>query len=113
MWPNPQFPADLVTFTEEIFNGKLHFLCRVSCRPLAFNLIKERTLLRSCLSAFFNLTSFSFAGYHRKNVIIVFKSNIFNDTKFFVTLKNKIFKLFTLKKIQDLHATDLSNIHLN
>ena len=25
MWPNPQFPADLVTFTEEIRNGKLHF----------------------------------------------------------------------------------------
>ena len=23
----PQFAADLVTFTEEIFNGKLHFLC--------------------------------------------------------------------------------------
>ena len=22
-----QFPADLVTFTEEILNGKLHFLC--------------------------------------------------------------------------------------
>ena len=27
MWPNPQFPADLVTFTEEILNGRLHFLC--------------------------------------------------------------------------------------
>ena len=27
MWPNQQFPADLVTFTKEIFNGKLHFLC--------------------------------------------------------------------------------------
>ena len=27
MWPNPQFPADLVTFNEEILNGKLHFLC--------------------------------------------------------------------------------------
>ena len=27
MWPNPQFPADLVTFTEEILNGKLLFLC--------------------------------------------------------------------------------------
>ena len=25
--PNQQFPADLVTFTEEIRNGKLHFLC--------------------------------------------------------------------------------------
>ena len=26
MWPSPQFPADLVTFTEEILNGKPHFL---------------------------------------------------------------------------------------
>ena len=29
MWPNSQFPADLVTFTEEILNGKLHILCSV------------------------------------------------------------------------------------
>ena len=27
MWPNPQETADLVTFTEKIFNGELHFLC--------------------------------------------------------------------------------------
>ena len=27
MWPNPKFPADLVTFTEENLNGKHHFLC--------------------------------------------------------------------------------------
>ena len=26
MWPNPQETADLVTYTEEIFNGKLYFL---------------------------------------------------------------------------------------
>ena len=26
---NPQKSADLVTFTEEILNGKFHFLCRV------------------------------------------------------------------------------------
>ena len=26
MWPNLQKTADLVTFTEEILNGKLHFL---------------------------------------------------------------------------------------
>ena len=26
MWPIPQFSADLGTFTEEIFNRKLHFL---------------------------------------------------------------------------------------
>ena len=30
MWLNLQFHADLVTFTEEILNGKLHFLCGVS-----------------------------------------------------------------------------------
>ena len=27
MWPNPHFAADLVTFTEEIVNGKHHFSC--------------------------------------------------------------------------------------
>ena len=27
MWPTPQLPADLVTFTEELLTGKLHFLC--------------------------------------------------------------------------------------
>ena len=27
---NPQFPADLVTFTEDIFNGKLPFLCALN-----------------------------------------------------------------------------------
>ena len=27
MWPNPLETADLVTFTEKILNGKLHFFC--------------------------------------------------------------------------------------
>ena len=27
MWPNLQFPVDLATFTVEILNGKVHFLC--------------------------------------------------------------------------------------
>ena len=27
MWPNPQETADFATFTEQILNGKLHFLC--------------------------------------------------------------------------------------
>ena len=41
MWLNPQFPANLVTFTEEILNGKLQFLCSVTnnsaCEPLVYN----------------------------------------------------------------------------
>ena len=27
MWPNPKVTTDLVTYTEEIINGNLHFLC--------------------------------------------------------------------------------------
>ena len=32
-WPNRQFPADLVAFTEEILNGKLHFFCSDTSLP--------------------------------------------------------------------------------
>ena len=27
MWSTPDFPEDLVTFTEEARNGRLHFVC--------------------------------------------------------------------------------------
>ena len=38
MWPNPQFPADLVTSTEEILNGKPHFFvqCLYFKKPIYF-----------------------------------------------------------------------------
>ena len=42
MWPKPQSPADLVTFTEEILNGKLHFLC--SMRSIVHE-VYERNIL--------------------------------------------------------------------
>ena len=38
MWPNPQKAADLVTFTEEILNGKLHFLCSETYLYLSYGL---------------------------------------------------------------------------
>ena len=41
MWPNPQFPADLVTFTEEILNVKLHFLCSVGRCTILENLDQD------------------------------------------------------------------------
>ena len=37
MWPNQQFPADLVTITDEILNGKLHFQCSGSYVTSDFN----------------------------------------------------------------------------
>ena len=37
MRPNPQFTTDLVTFAEEIRNGKLHFLCSDTHNSLKVN----------------------------------------------------------------------------
>ena len=44
MWPNPLFPADLVTFTEEILNGKLHF-CAVMVQKDNKGRLKEMDLV--------------------------------------------------------------------
>ena len=46
MWPYLQFPAGLVAFTEEIRNGKLHFLCSVVLpnKVRAFDINKDRKL---------------------------------------------------------------------
>ena len=40
MRPNPQKTADLVTFAEEILNGKLHFLRSVNNKEKGFDLEK-------------------------------------------------------------------------
>ena len=58
MGPNPQETVDLVIFTEEIFTGKLHFLCSdgrssqlldviVNQRPLGHN-SKEYSIRQQC-----------------------------------------------------------------
>ena len=39
MPPNLQFPADLATYTEEILNGKHHFLCSENNFLLALKLL--------------------------------------------------------------------------
>ena len=47
MWPTPQETADLVTFTEEILNGKLHFFCNVGAIEGIHNIWRNtRKLLR-------------------------------------------------------------------
>ena len=67
MWPNPQFHADLVTFTKEILNGKLHFMC--SMRTAAFDNNGPLNVENFTRSVFFsaasrNLTfSFMFFGF--------------------------------------------------
>ena len=46
MWPNSQESANLVTFTEEILNGNLHFLCS-DVSDIVFNII-IRAVFRVC-----------------------------------------------------------------
>ena len=50
MWPNPQGTADLVTFTEEIVNGKLHFLC--SAMEIYTNCTVNEILVNIILESF-------------------------------------------------------------
>ena len=47
MWANLPFAADLVTFTEEILNGKLHVLCSAIDK---WSSGKVKLSLTSCLS---------------------------------------------------------------
>ena len=47
MRPNPQETADLVTFTEEILDRKLHLLCSVCCQYIYKDTLSlRRTFLR-------------------------------------------------------------------
>ena len=46
MWPNPQETTDLVKFTEEILNGKLHFFVQWNNKfRLRLTLTVERQIL--------------------------------------------------------------------
>ena len=40
-WQNSEETADLVTFTEKILNGKLHFLCSVETTRFALQFTKR------------------------------------------------------------------------
>ena len=57
MWPNPHFRADLVTFIEEILNGKLYFLFSVfeedpDKDPGLFMIERNQRLVNSSLSKY-------------------------------------------------------------
>ena len=59
MGRNPQQTADLATFTEEILNRKLHFLCSEwTVLRMLINLLKaaiRKKFHRTCLTALFRL----------------------------------------------------------
>ena len=53
MWLNPQFPEDLATFTKEILNGKLHFLCSENLAALLEHLAHYSLFLYNVAATLF------------------------------------------------------------
>ena len=47
MWPNPQFPADLVTFTEKSLNKKLHLLYNEACGAFVLGTVFKTSYLKN------------------------------------------------------------------
>ena len=74
MWINPQSPADLVTFTEEILNGKLHCLCN------------KESLLNFKQTRFYSILSYGTSNYMFFDYVLVISGisllNLLMSTKF-------------------------------
>ena len=80
MWPNPQFPAALVTLTEEILIGKLHLLCSGfgwSCSTFAINISLNQLINISPSPSFgyFKLRTISNSIYNKAKTAIYWKEN--------------------------------------
>ena len=56
MWPNSQFPTDLVMFTEEILNGKFQFLCSITKSKFRHQSVFADRKFYINFSQIFNLT---------------------------------------------------------
>ena len=72
MWPNPQETADLGTFTVEIQNGKLHFLCSVTWYRntlMTWNGLIEFLALAHVIK--FNLCNFAYIYYILKKLVVL------------------------------------------
>ena len=69
MWPNPQISADLVTFTEETLNRKLHFLCS----GILLFLYVSKQILRKI----YGYVTQEFLGLRKRN----FQGSIFGSRK--------------------------------
>ena len=78
MWPNPQETANLVRFTEEILNGKLHFLYSEICSSSTF----QHTDYIEKVSSANLFKSFSFTLSMIKSQRALFKVITTNSFKF-------------------------------
>ena len=89
MWPNPQFHAYLVTFTDEILNGKLHSLCSGWQRMDFF--LNHHILRMFCIQYNKNL--------HKKN------SKDFLSTSFYIFI-SKLYMIANITKNEQMNLNE-------
>ena len=70
MWSHPQFPADLVAFTGEILNEKLHFLCSAIIFDKMVYKVNHRL---TCSDVWSNSCHVSYVGY---NITVKLMTNL-------------------------------------
>ena len=94
MWPNPQESPDLVTFTKEILNGKLLFLCSALLSARIF-LSKENKcalfafLLRLCVTQ----KALQLSYYFFLSLLFFFLAAFFGQTFHDFLLKKRAIKI--------------------
>ena len=76
MWTNLQFPADLVIFTEEILNGKIHFLYSVKDLSFCKLLIVIKSSRRKVFVLIFIISSITISKSEQVLVGLKFKMNL-------------------------------------
>ena len=113
MWPNRQEPADLVTFTEEIRNGKLHFLCSVRGEACKTSCSFQTLRNTNDVSPFIRnktIFVFSFCFMQHCQIKCRIKKKVkvayFKLSKNFVILRQKIF----LQGVVEVSNCNLNNI---
>ena len=92
------FP-DLFTFTKEIFNGKLYFLCSAACRnmqvlpyiPVCTSLVKVTNQMKSCF--YMQVTGKSYCSLQKSSIKKIAISSVFSEAATEgVFIKNSVLK---------------------
>ena len=85
MWPNPQFPTELVTFAEEIFNWK-----RLFCSASFAEVYSETSQVRSECALWFGVT-------HQKKMNFCLNLKEINASRFREIVLKLTFKMLLRK----------------
>ena len=114
MWWNPQYPAefspDLVTFTGEILNGKLHILCVICYNHLLFDCRNSIFPTLMAIPLKYAISKVCHLGFsplivHHMNNMVVFlrfysnlsKKTLYEKLHFLWTVTRSVFRTHSIR----------------